>query len=166
MHTVQSYARESHESERFADAANRTYHTSRIRIQTQSLMTALVIVLIFGAITGVLWVGAKDVIAGNMSSGALGQFVLYAIIGAGSVGALTEVWNDVQRAAGGMSRIDELLREQSHIAAPDRPLPLPARFSGDVSFDAVTFHYPSRPETSALMDFTRSEEHTPQLQSL
>src|SRR3546814_11590774 len=106
MHTVQSYARESHESERFADAANRTYHTSRIRIQTQSLMTALVIVLIFGAITGVLWVGAKDVIAGNMSSGALGQFVLYAIIGAGSVGALTEVWNDVQRAAGGMSRID------------------------------------------------------------
>src|SRR3546814_5632554 len=85
-------------------------------------MTALVIVLIFGAITGVLWVGAKDVIAGNMSSGALGQFVLYAIIGAGSVGALTEVWNDVQRAAGGMSRIDELLREQSHIAAPDRPL--------------------------------------------
>src|SRR3546814_7835115 len=67
MHTVQSYARESHESERFADAANRTYHTSRIRIQTQSLMTALVIVLIFGAITGVLWVGAKDVIAGNMS---------------------------------------------------------------------------------------------------
>jgi ATP-binding cassette subfamily B protein len=117
-------------------------------------MTALVILLIFGAITAVLWVGAKDVIAGNMSSGALGQFVLYAIIGAGSVGALTEVWNDVQRAAGGMARINELLRERSHIAAPAQPQPLPARFSGDVSFDAVTFHYPSRPETSALIDFT------------
>ncbi|MDP1696258.1 MAG: ABC transporter transmembrane domain-containing protein [Xanthomonadaceae bacterium] len=154
MHTVQSYAREAHESERFADAANRTYLTSRIRIRTQSLMTALVILLIFGAITAVLWVGAKDVIAGNMSSGALGQFVLYAIIGAGSVGALTEVWNDVQRAAGGMARINELLRERSHIAAPAQPQPLPARFSGDVSFDAVTFHYPSRPETSALIDFT------------
>ncbi|PKM14791.1 MAG: hypothetical protein CVV12_12165 [Gammaproteobacteria bacterium HGW-Gammaproteobacteria-2] len=154
MHTVQSYAREAHESERFADAAHRTYLTSRIRIRTQSLMTALVILLIFGAITAVLWVGAKDVIAGNMSSGALGQFVLYAIIGAGSVGALTEVWNDVQRAAGGMARINELLRERSHIAAPAQPQPLPARFSGDVSFDAVTFHYPSRPETSALIDFT------------
>src|SRR3546814_1960012 len=103
---------------------------------------------------------SSDVCSSDL--GALGQFVLYAIIGAGSVGALTEVWNDVQRAAGGMSRIDELLREQSHIAAPDRPLPLPARFSGDVSFAAVTFHYPSRPETSALMD--RSEENTAELQ--
>jgi ATP-binding cassette subfamily B protein len=154
MHTVQSYAREGHESERFADAANRTYQTSRIRIRTQALMTALVILLIFGAITAVLWVGATDVIAGTMSSGALGQFVLYAIIGAGSVGALTEVWNDVQRAAGGMARIDELLREKAHIAAPPVPQPLPERLSGDVCFQGVTFHYPSRPETSALDNFT------------
>ena len=154
MHTVQSYAREDHESARFADAADRTYSTSRIRIRTQAILTALVIVLIFGAITAVLWVGATDVIAGTMSSGALGQFVLYAIIGAGSVGALTEVWNDVQRAAGGMARINELLHEQTHIAAPQAPQALPAVLRGDVRFDNVTFHYPSRPETSALIDFT------------
>lgn len=154
MHTVQSYAREDHESVRFADAANLTYRTARRRIRTQASMTGAVIALIFGAITAVLWLGAKDVVNGTMTSGALVQFLLYAVFGAGSVGALTEVWNDVQRAAGGMTRISELLAEQPHIARPAAPLPLPARLRGEVEFDALTFSYPSRPEKPALQDFS------------
>jgi ATP-binding cassette subfamily B protein len=154
MHTVQSYAREDHESVRFADAANLTYRTARRRIRTQASMTGAVIALIFGAITAVLWLGAKDVVNGTMTSGALVQFLLYAVFGAGSVGALTEVWNDVQRAAGGMTRISELLAEQPRIARPAAPLPLPARLRGEVEFDALTFSYPSRPEKPALQDFS------------
>jgi len=154
MHTVQSYAREDHESVRFADAAELTYHTARRRIRTQSSMTAAVIALIFGAITAVLWLGAKDVVTGAMTSGALVQFLLYAVFGAGSVGALTEVWNEVQRAAGGMGRISELLGEQPHIARPDAPAALPPTLRGDVVFDNLTFRYPSRPEKPALLDFS------------
>ncbi len=153
MHTVQSYAREDHESARFADAAELTYRTARRRIRTQSSMTAAVIALIFGAITAVLWLGAKDVVSGAMTSGELVQFLLYAVFGAGSVGALTEVWNEVQRAAGGMGRISELLAEQPHIARPVAPQALPAVLRGDVVFDNLTFRYPSRPEKPALLDF-------------
>jgi ATP-binding cassette subfamily B protein len=117
-------------------------------------LTAAVIVLIFGAITAVLWVGAKDVIAGTMSAGLLSQFVLFAVIGAGSVGALTEVWAEVQRAAGGMARINELLDEQATIVAPAQPSALPSPLRGHISFKQVGFHYPSRPDSAALSDFS------------
>lgn len=154
MHTVQSYAREEHESTRFANAADLTYATARRRIGTQASMTAAVIALIFGAITAVLWTGAKDVMTGAMSAGELVQFLLYAVFGAGSVAALTEVWNEVQRAAGGMGRISELLAEQPHIAKPVAPLTLPATLRGEVQFDNLSFRYPSRPEKPALHDFS------------
>jgi len=154
MATVKSFARESFESTRFADAVTRAYSAARARVRLQALLTAVVIVLVFGAITAVLWSGARDVIAGDMTPGVLGQFVLYALIGAGSVGALTEVWSEVQRAAGGMARLQQLLEEQPAIAAPLQPRALPARLTGVIEFDGVTFRYPSRPDAAALEHFS------------
>jgi ATP-binding cassette subfamily B protein len=153
MHTVQSYARHVFESERFGSALQRALDAARRRIRTQAWLTASVILLVFGAITGVLWIGAKDVVAGSMSAGTLSQFVLYAVLGAGSVGALSEVWAEVQRAAGGMSRLQELLHTRSAISAPPAPRALPAPLRGELRFEGVSFHYPSRPLAPALSGF-------------
>jgi len=154
MHTVQSYAREGYEGERFGKAVQVALGTARRRIRLQAAMTAIVIVLVFGSITAVLWIGAKDVIAGTMTPGTLGQFVLYALLGAGSVGALSEVWNEVQRAAGGMARLNELLQEDTalRVVQPATTLPLP--LSGHISLQGVGFRYPTRPDTLALDDFS------------
>ncbi|MCR6662430.1 MAG: ABC transporter transmembrane domain-containing protein [Luteimonas sp.] len=153
IRTVQAHAREPYERGRFADAVALSVATARRRIGVQSLVTAVAISLIFGAITLVLWSGAHDVIAGRMSAGTLGQFVLYALFGAGSVGALAEVWNELQRAAGGMGRISELLEERNGIAAPTHPAALPSPLRGELRFDAVSFHYPTRPDAPALEGF-------------
>jgi ATP-binding cassette subfamily B protein len=153
MHTVQSYAREDYERDRFGSAVQVALGTARKRIRLQAMLTAIVIVLVFGSITAVLWVGAQDVIAGQMTPGTLGQFVLYALIGAGSVGALTEVWAEVQRAAGGMARINELLQERSVLALPAAPAVLPAPVQGRIALEGVRFHYPTRPDAAALDDF-------------
>ncbi|PJK06274.1 ABC transporter ATP-binding protein [Lysobacteraceae bacterium NML95-0200] len=152
--TVQAHGREAWERGRFADAIALAVQVAKKRISWQSLVTALAIVLIFGAITLVLWSGAHDVIAGKMSAGTLGQFVFYALIGGGSVGALAEVWNELQRAAGGMGRINELLQQQPQISAPANPKPLPAPLRGEVCFENVTFHYPARPDSAALENFS------------
>ncbi|TDK26015.1 ATP-binding cassette domain-containing protein [Luteimonas aestuarii] len=154
IRTVQAHAREPFERHRFADAVALTVATARRRIGTQSIITAVAISLIFGAITLVLWLGAHDVIAGRMTAGTLGQFVLYALFGAGSVGALAEVWNEVQRAAGGMGRIGELLDERNGIAAPAHPAALPRPLRGELRFDEVSFHYPTRPDAAALEGFS------------
>jgi ATP-binding cassette subfamily B protein len=154
MHTVQSYAREDYERDRFGSAVQVALGTARKRIRLQAMLTAIVIVLVFGSITAVLWVGAQDVIAGQMTPGTLGQFVLYALIGAGSVGALTEVWAEVQRAAGGMARINELLQERSVLALPAAPSVLPAPVRGRIALEGVRFHYPTRPDAAALDDFS------------
>jgi len=152
--TVQAHAREPYERSRFRQAIAIAVDTARRRIGWQALVTALAIVLIFGAVTLVLWTGAHDVIAGRMTAGTLGQFVFYALIGGGSVGALAEVWNELQRAAGGMGRINELLVEEAQVRAPADPKPLPSPLRGEVRFDDVTFHYPARPDTAALEDFS------------
>ena len=154
IHTVQSYARERHESNRFAEAVQIALNAARSRIGMQATLTATVIVVIFGAITAVLWVGAKDVIAGTMSAGALSQFVLYAVLGAGSAGALSEVWSEVQRAAGGMQRIEELLDETPSITVPAQATLLQHPVRGEIRFDAVSFRYPSRHDQAALSDFS------------
>ena len=120
------------------------------RIRARAILTALVIVLVFGAITGVLWFGAQGVLDGSMSAGALGQFVLYAVFVAGAVGALSEVWGDMQRAAGATERLMELLSAKPAIAPPVNPIDLPASTQCQVIFDAVKFHYPSRPLDYAL----------------
>lgn len=151
--TVQAHARESHERNRFGEAIAVAVATAKKRIGWQAIVTALAIVLIFGAVTLVLWMGAHDVIADRMSAGTLGQFVFYALIGGGSVGALAEVWNELQRAAGGMGRINELMQEQIRITAPASPASLPMPVRGEVRFDDVTFHYPARPDLPALANF-------------
>ena len=154
VRTVQAHAREPYELGRFGEALKISVATARKRIRAQAWVTAIAIVLVFGAITLVLWSGAHDVIGGRMTAGALGQFVLYALIGGGSVGALAEVWNELQRAAGGMGRISELLEEQSAISAPANAQSLPQPVRGDLAFDNVTFHYPMRPDLPALDAFT------------
>ncbi|WP_369929925.1 ABC transporter transmembrane domain-containing protein [Xanthomonas sp. NCPPB 2632] len=153
---VKAYAREPTESRRYSEAIDLALATARRRIGMRSLLTAAVIVLIFGAITLVLWAGARDVIAGELAPGVLSQFVLYAIFAAGSVAGLSEVWGDVLRAAGAMERIGELFAETATIATPAAPEPLPTPVTGALRFDHVQFRYPSRPDVAALSDFDLS----------
>jgi ATP-binding cassette, subfamily B, bacterial len=151
---VKAYARENIESTRYSNAILRALATARRRIGMRALLTMAVIVLVFGAITLVLWAGARHVLNGTLDAGVLGQFVLYAVFAAGSVAGLSEVWGDVLRAAGAMERLGELLDERPKIVAPAQPLALPRPVSGALHFDKVSFHYPTRPDTAALHDFT------------
>ncbi|MCH7233752.1 ABC transporter ATP-binding protein/permease [Xylella fastidiosa subsp. multiplex] len=152
LRTVQAYAREHYERTRFDRTLETSLQAARQRIHIQTWVTAASIVLIFSAIVGVLWAGAHDVIAGRMSAGTLGEFVLYALIGGGSIGALAEVWNELQRAAGGMGRIFELLKEKNTLTVPATPALPPHPLRGEIRFERVGFHYPQRPETPALDD--------------
>jgi ATP-binding cassette subfamily B protein len=153
VRTVQAHAREPYERGRFGAALDVAIETARRRIRAQAVVTAVAITLVFGAITLVLWSGAHDVVAGRMSAGTLAQFVLYALIGGGSIGSLAEVWNELQRAAGGMGRISELLQETPAVLAPVQPRAL-EHVRGAVDFDRVTFHYPQRPDLPALENFS------------
>lgn len=154
VHTVQSFARENYESKRFTDAINFALAAARKRIRLQSMLTMFAIIIAFGGITLILWSGARDVVADRMSAGTLVQFVFYAVIGAGSVGALAEVWSEVQRAAGGMTRIAELFQTQSSLIETSSPQTLPKLQQHAIVFDQVSFHYPSRPDSAALKDFS------------
>lgn len=150
---IKAYGREETESRHYGAAIAAALSTARRRISTRALLTMIVIVLVFGAITLVLWAGARQVMSGHLDLGVLGQFVLYAVFAAGSVAGLSEVWGDVLRAAGAMERISELLNEPGHIHDPDQPLPLPRPTRGHLQFEAVSFHYASRPEHPALEHF-------------
>jgi len=154
MHTVQSYAREDFERGRFSEAVTKSLGAAKRRIRMQSVLTASAMMLVMGAITAVLWVGGEQVMAGTVGAGTLARFVLYAMIGAGSVGALTEVWSEVQRASGGMARINELFAEDSRLQVPVLPTPLAMPLRGELRLDNVTFHYPTRPDSAALSDFS------------
>lgn len=154
IQTLQANTREPEETERFNGAIARSLASAKSRIGTRSALTLMVILLVFGAVTIVLWVGAKDVIHGVMTPGLLGQFVLYAVTAAGSVGALTEVWGDVQRASAAMERIIELLSTQPSVHDAESAARLLAPVLGAVRFDGVGFHYPSRPDHPALHDFS------------
>ena len=154
VRTVQAYAREDHEQSRYRHALAVALGVARRRITTQALVTAASIMLIFGAIVLVLWRGAHAVAADTMSAGELGQFVVFAMIGGGSIGALAEVWNELQRAAGGMGRIVELLDEQPAIAAPPSPQPLPQPVRGELALHDVHFHYPGHPQSPVLNGVT------------
>lgn len=152
--TVQAFAHEDHERQRFAAHNEASFSASVLRIRARALLTAIVILLVFGAISAILGVGGLDVVAGRMSGGTLAAFIFYAVVVAGSVGAISEVIGDLQRAAGAMERILELLATESTIAAPARPVALPVPARGAVDFDAVTFRYPSRPDVAALDSFS------------
>lgn len=154
VHAVKAYAREDIESVRYRDAVWRALGAAQKRIAARAVLTGGVIVLIFGAITLVLWAGAREVLAGTMDAGLMIQFMLYAVMAAGSVGALGGVWGDVLRAAGSMGRISELLAERPSIADPPQPAPLPQPARGAIAFEHVEFRYPTRLDTPALHDFT------------
>ncbi len=150
VHTVQAYTREPYESRRYADAVTRALGTARRRITTTASLTAMVILLSFGAITLVLWAGAHDVLRGTMDAGVLAQFVLYAVVAAGSVGGLTEVWGELLRCAGALGRIGELLDTPATIASPAEPVALPSPLRGELRFENVGFRYPTRPDRAAI----------------
>jgi ATP-binding cassette, subfamily B, bacterial len=150
--TVQAFTHEHQEAERFNLSVHDAFRTAMRRIRSRSLLTMFAILLVFGAIVFVLWLGAHEVLQGKISGGQLGQFILYASIVAGSLGALSEVAGDVQRAAGAAERLLELLHVQSKIQAPAKPLSLPKRAANgaQLHLQDIEFHYPSRPNQAAL----------------
>lgn len=154
IETVQAFGREASAIARFGAAVEAAFGVSLVRMRARALMTAMIIVVMFGGVTLVLWLGAQDVIQGRMTPGALLQFVLLSVFAAGAVGALGESWGDVQKAAGAMERIDELMRAEAAIRPPETPTILPEPPTGEVSMSAVQFAYPGRPDLPALKGFS------------
>jgi len=150
VQTVQAFTHERHSSAAFDDVTEKSYAIALKRIATRAVMTVIVIFLVFSGIVGVLWIGALDVRAGTMTIGELVQFVIYSVIVAGSVGALSEIWGELQRAAGATERLVELMKAIDQVQDPAAPVALPQPVRGAVAFQSVRFHYPSRPGQSAL----------------
>ncbi|WP_298723986.1 ABC transporter transmembrane domain-containing protein [uncultured Ferrovibrio sp.] len=148
--TVQAYTYETREGARFAANTESAFQTALRRIRARAWLTALVMLLVFGAVNAVMWIGGKAVFAGEMSAGELSAFVFYAVIGASAVGALSEIWGDVQRAAGAAERLMQLLATEPCVRAPATPLHLPAKPSGRLQFENIRFHYPARPQLPAV----------------
>jgi ATP-binding cassette subfamily B protein len=153
MKIVQAFNQQPREASRFRDAVERVFATARKRIGLRALLTALIIFLMIGAIVMVIWQGAVDVASGEMSGGTIAAFVLCGGLLAGAFGALSEVFGDLLRAAGASERLAELLQAEPDIFAPATPARLPEPL-GELEFESVTFHYPTRPESSALDGFT------------
>ncbi len=158
MKIVQAFNQEEREHARFGEAVESTFATAKRRIVIRAAMTSIVILLIFGSITLLMWRGALAVSEGTISGGTIAAFVLTGGLVAGAFGSLTEVYGDLLRGAGAASRLSELLHTRPDIAAPERPEKLPEPARGSLSFRNVTFRYPTRPETAALRDFTLEVE--------
>lgn len=150
VQTVQSYTHETATRGTFGAVTEASYTSARTRIMTRAIMTVIVIFLVFGAIVGVLWIGASDVQAGRMTPGELVQFLIYAVLVAGAVGSLTEIWGELQRAAGATERLVELLSANDPVMDTATPKLLPRPVRGEITLKDVVFHYPSRPNTAAL----------------
>ena len=150
VQTVQAYTHEGASRADFGAVTERSFDAASKRIGTRAVMTVIVIFLVFAGIVGVLWIGARDVREGAMTVGQLVQFVIYAVMVAGAVGALAEIWGELQRAAGATERLHELLSAEDAVQDPTRPRPLPRPVRGEIGFEGVTFRYPARPEASAL----------------
>jgi ATP-binding cassette, subfamily B, bacterial len=154
MKIVQAFNQQSREAERFTLATETVFKTAKKRIALRALMTFFVIAMMFSAITGVIWAGAVDVAEGRMTGGTIAAFVLYGGLLAGAFGALSEVYGDLLRAAGASDRLNELLSAEPNIKAPAHPKPLPEPAQGRLEFRGVEFRYPTRPDVSALHDFS------------
>jgi ATP-binding cassette subfamily B protein len=154
MQTIQAFTLEDLQSRRYGEAVEDSFATAVRRNRVRAVMTALGTMLVMAAITFVVWLGAKSVVEGDMTGGQLAQFLLYAAFVSGSAAALIEQWGEVQRAAGATERLVELLQARPAIAAPAHPVALSGRSRGALQLDAVTFHYPSRPDTPALANIT------------
>ena len=149
VQTVQSFTGEVQANADFGRVTEESFRSARTRIATRSVLTAIVILLIFSGVVGVLWIGARDVRADVMSIGELVQFVIYAIMVAGAAASLSEIWSELQRAAGATERLVELLEAVDTVEDPSNPQPVP-HVTGAIEFDDVTFHYPARPDIAAL----------------
>ena len=154
IRVVQAFGHEILDKIKFAKRVENAFDTAVERVRKRALLTAVVIAFIFGAVAVVLWIGGRDVLAGRISGGELSAFVFYAIVVAGSTGALSEVVGELQRAAGAMDRLNELLLVSSNIKIPSEPKELPEKVSGAIKFNGINFYYPSRPGQLALDDFT------------
>ena len=154
MKVVQAFGQEQREHERFGQAVESTFDTAKRRILLRAALTAVVIALVFTGITLLMWRGALGVADGSISGGTIAAFVLTGGLVAGSFGALTEVYGDLLRGAGAAGRLAELLSEQPGIAAPANPIALPEPPRGQISFDNVSFAYPTRQDTAALKNFS------------
>ncbi|HEX7081962.1 MAG TPA: ABC transporter transmembrane domain-containing protein [Gammaproteobacteria bacterium] len=154
VQTVQAFTLETLQARRFRDAVEHSFRVAVRRIGVRAVLTALATMLVFGAITLVLWVGAHQVIRGGLTFGQLGQFLLYAGYLGVSAASLSEMWSEVQRAAGALERLVELQHALPSIRTPAHPVALPTPGEGRIRFDRVTFRYPSRPQSPALEDFS------------
>lgn len=158
VETVQAFTQERTEMERFGAATEAAYQAALVRVRSRALLIFLVITLMFGGVVGVLWLGTEAVLSGRMSAGVLIQFVFYAVFVAGSAASLSQVWGEVQRAAGATERLLELLGTHPVITTPATPLPMPEPPQGRLHLDAVAFRYPSRPDEHALDGFSLAIE--------
>jgi ATP-binding cassette subfamily B protein len=154
IQTVQAFTLEELQGDRYARAVEDSFTTAIRRTRVRASLTAMGITLVFAGITVVLWLGVRQVLAGTMTGGQLFQFLLYAGFVGSSAAALSEMWGEMQRAAGAMERLSELLQARPSISAPPRPADFPARVRGAIRFDNVSFHYPSRPDSAALANFS------------
>jgi ATP-binding cassette subfamily B protein len=153
VQTVQAFTHEEASRGRFADVTEESFDAARRRITVRAAMTMIVIFLVFTGIVGVLWIGANDMRSGEMTPGSLVQFVIYSVMVAGAVAALSEIYGELQRAAGATERLVELLQAEDHVNDPADPVALPRPVRGEISFENVRFAYPSRRETPALDGF-------------
>lgn len=150
VRTVQAFTSEAYAAKRFGGAVEMAFQAARHSTLSRAILTAIGIFLVFASVVIVLWVGAMDVLSGDMTPGRLGQFVLYAAFAAGALGELSQVWGEVQQASGAAERLFEILAIRPEVKAPAKPVALPQPGRGEIVFDNVRFHYPTRPETSAL----------------
>ncbi|HYY83698.1 MAG TPA: ABC transporter transmembrane domain-containing protein [Beijerinckiaceae bacterium] len=150
VRTMQAFGAESLTASRFAAAAEEAFDAARVSTKARALLTGVGIFLVSASVVAVLWYGAQDVLSGAMSGGRLSQFVLYAVLAASGLGQLSEVYGELAQAAGASERLGEILQARPAVAAPARPRPLPVPALGTVGFEDVRFHYPTRPEQSAL----------------
>jgi len=150
VRVLQAFTHERAASARFADAVEQAFAAAKARTKARAGLTAIAIFLVFASVVGILWYGAQDVLSGTITGGRLGQFVLYAVLAAASMGELSEVWGEVNQAAGAAERLGELLAMQSQIKSPRHPVLLPEPPRGEIGFDEVAFSYPTRPAVSAL----------------
>ena len=150
MRTVQAFTSEKPAGSRFTAAVEQAYAAACGATKVRAVLTAVVIFLVFASIVIVLWVGAQDVLAGDISPGRLGQFVLYAVFAAGGLGELSQVWGEISQASGAAERLFEILKVEPQIKSPARPVALPRPANGDVAFHHVNFSYPGRPNVPVL----------------
>ncbi len=151
---VQAFTAEISIADRYRDVVEASFDTAIDRSRVRSIMSFITFCCVFGGITFVVWMGARSVLAGEITYGELGQFVLYALFAATSAGTLTEMWGEIQRASGATERLIELMHAQSNVQAPANPVALPSPGRGQIRFENVVFNYPSRPDQPALTNFT------------